>query len=141
MDFDPDSPLNRAHTRERQGEDHAKAERFDSATHCFNQAIGQPPPAPHPPDLILILFSPVHLRDVLNLTTSSKAREAIAAQISRIEGQILLTHKKRELLIQRLRDQARKQSTVTKPPAVRMTSVSFSAIFRLHVPVYYGSDR
>lgn len=61
---------------------------------------------------------------MLNLTKNAKARQAIESQISRIEGQIQLTHKKRELLIQRLKDQARKQATVTKPVAVRMSNVS-----------------
>ena len=38
MDFDPESPLNRAHRRERLAEDHVKAERFDAAVDCFEKA-------------------------------------------------------------------------------------------------------
>jgi hypothetical protein len=41
MDFDPSSPLNLAHMRERQAEDHVKAERFDSAVDVLGKAAGK----------------------------------------------------------------------------------------------------
>lgn len=117
MDFDPDSPLNRAHTRERQAEDHFKAERFDSATDCYTKSIS-------------------NLKDALSLTSNAKARESIEAQIQKNENRIQLAHKKKELLIQRLRDQMKKQELMEqqqiKSAAARMARVSDS----VRLPVF-----
>lgn len=68
-----------------------------------------------------------NLKDALSLTASQKARESIEAQIKKNELQIELTHKKKELLIQRLKDQIKKQKQIEdqqiKSAAARMNRV------------------
>jgi hypothetical protein len=40
MDFDGNSPLNSGHRKEREAEDHLRAERFDSAVASLEAAAG-----------------------------------------------------------------------------------------------------
>jgi RNase adaptor protein for sRNA GlmZ degradation len=71
-----------------------------------------------------------NLKDVLSLTSNVKAREAIEAQIKRNESQILLTNKRKELLVQRLTEQIRKhelleqQQQQVRTATARMSKVS-----------------
>jgi len=100
MDFDPSSPLNLAHMRERQAEDHVKAERFDSAVDALGKAAS-------------------HFKDALNLTTNIKARESIQSQIQRCQLQIDLVKKKKQLALKRMEDNCRKRDLLSQQQQVK----------------------